>query len=110
MVSSLLGPIRTPHNQADLHTNKKNLIFPISDEIAGRSVQSMNIYVKLSSSQGCRLGVMNIDCSINVLGLKPQLCYLEVLGKYSHSISALICQMGVRTGSPTESCCVGPMS
>lgn len=24
---------------------------------------------------------MNIDCSINVLGLKPQLCYLEVLGK-----------------------------
>ena len=67
----MLGPVRSPHNQVGLHTNKKTLLFPISDENAGPSVQSMNIYVKLLSSQGCRLGVMNIDCSINVLGLNP---------------------------------------
>lgn len=68
-----LGPTGTPHSQEDLqiHKKKTNPHFPKTDENAGPSVQSMNIYLKLLSSQGCGLGVNNIDGSVNLLGLNP---------------------------------------
>lgn len=64
----------------------------------------------LLSSQGCRVGANNIDCSINLLSVNPSFTTEWPWGSYPHNLSVLICQVIVRTASPMESCCVGPIS